>query len=540
MAKIKPKAIPKTKVAKKVAVELSDIKKKKKGTKLSVDAPINTNRYPLAGQNADLVRDENLADFSRRALSIYGSYVVEERAIPDFRDGLKPVHRAIVWSLSDLNLRYGGAAKKSMRVVGDALGKYHPHGDKACYDAMVTIANTVPPAVHGDGNWGTPVDNAAAPRYTEAKMSKFTEMFLLDSDYLAVTEMVPNYSNDGFLPLHLPALLPYMLFNGSIPAPAYGVKCGNPTFGFKSVSKVVIDMLAGKKYDHAKLASTLEVIHEYGCKTISSDEEFFQLVSTGRGKVTYEPIMNPDFKTKIIHVQSFVPNGFSSEEGIEKTLVALGAIAGVKVALSNCGKKNPNAGLYGAAFEINCKGSSDDRFAEIAREVQKKLTKSPTYMLGVSVRHAKRANAFMYLDYLKFFKAWCAYRIKLEIRMLDFKIAKAEKEKHILDVYLFAIDNMKKLLAALPKVLAASDPDKVLAKALGLPIEDAKIILDRQVRKLAKLEREDIVAKINVIKANIKDWKNGLKNPGLYASNDTDLRVKKYLKSPDINIQTPL
>ncbi|MEG0374173.1 MAG: DNA gyrase subunit A [Raoultibacter sp.] len=265
---IKPKKVKvekkSTAVAKPVKVKskskviaADDLPAKKKKKKSEVDVvSTGTSLYPMLGQDESLIRDENLADYTRRALFQYGSYVVEDRAIADYRDGLKPVHRALLWSLSDLGLRPGGAFKKSARTVGDALGKYHPHGDAACYGAMVTIANTVPPAVAGQGNWGDPVAPAAAMRYTEAKMSKFAGSFLLDPDYLEVTPMVDNFSNDMKLPLYLPALLPYMLFNGSVPAPAYGVKCGNPSFSFTSVAKVVCDMLNGKEYS-AKTRSKL-------------------------------------------------------------------------------------------------------------------------------------------------------------------------------------------------------------------------------------------------------------------------------------------
>ncbi|QZE58898.1 hypothetical protein pEaSNUABM28_00341 [Erwinia phage pEa_SNUABM_28] len=515
------------------AVSADDIKKKKKkSTETSATTAVGTSLYPMLGQDESLIRDENLADYTRRALFQYGSYVVEDRAIADYRDGLKPVHRALLWSLCDLGLRPGGAFKKSARTVGDALGKYHPHGDAACYGAMVTIANTVPPAVAGQGNWGDPVAPAAAMRYTEAKMSKFAGSFLLDPDYLEVTPMVDNFSNDMKIPLYLPALLPYMLFNGSVPAPAYGVKCGNPSFSFTSVSKVVCDMLAGKEYDAKKLAKTLEINHEYGCLDASSDADYLALIETGRGKVTYEPQMKVDEKTKTITVQTYVPGGMSNNAAITKKLEKIAEWSGVVSASNASSKKNKDAGPWGAAFAIRCRGS-EDLLYEIAEKVKKEITSAINYSLGVTVRRADASNKFMYLSYVKYFKAWIAYRIKLETAMLTNKKAKAEKALHLQEVYLWAVDNMKQLLAALPKALTAEDPDKMLAKLCKIPVEDAKIILDRQVRKLAKLERAGLVAKIKEIKAEIAEYKAGLKEPGKYAAAGTAAKVKAYLKSPD-------
>lgn len=521
------------------AVAADDLPKKKKKKGEVVETATGTSLYPMLGQDESLIRDENLADYTRRALFQYGSYVVEDRAIADYRDGLKPVHRALLWSLSDLGLRPGGAFKKAARTVGDALGKYHPHGDAACYGAMVTIANTVPPAVAGQGNWGDPVAPAAAMRYTEAKMSKFAGSFLLDPDYLEVTPMVDNFSNDMKIPLYLPALLPYMLFNGSVPAPAYGVKCGNPSFSFTSVAKVVCDMLSGKEYNAKKLADTLKVNHEYGCLDVSSDEDFLALMSTGRGKVTYEPQMKIDEKTKTITIQTYVPGGMSNNATITKKLEKIAEWTGVVSASNASSKKNKDAGPWGAAFAIKCRGSEDQLY-EIATKVQREVTAAINYSLGVTVRRADASNKFMYLSYVNYFKAWVAYRIKLETAMLKNKLAKAEKALHLQEVYLWAVDNMDKLLKALPKALVASDPDSALAKACKIPVEDAKIILDRQVRKLAKLERSGIVAKIKEIKAEIAEYKGGLKEPGKYAANGTAAKVKAYLKSPDDKLPVSL
>lgn len=536
----KATAVAKPAKIKSKAVSVDDLPKKKKKKGAAVQTVSSgKSMYPMIGQDESLIRDEGLADYTRRALGVYGSYVVEDRAIADYRDGLKPVHRSLLWSMSDLGLKPGGAFKKAARTVGDTIGKYHPHGDAACYGAMVTIANTVPPAVAGSGNWGGPVDPAAAMRYTEAKMSKFTGSFMLDPDYLEVVPRVPNFSNDLEIPLYLPALLPYMLFNGSIPAPAYGVKCGNPTFSFTSVSKVVCEMLNGVEYDAKRLAKNLEIRHEYGCNNVSSAADHFQLISTGKGKVTYEPQIKIDEKAKTIVVQTYVPAGMANTDGITKKLQKIGEWNGVVSAVNASGKKNKSAGPWGAAFEIKVRGS-EDLLYEVATRVQKEVTAAVNYTLGVTIRRADASNKFKYLSYLEYFKGWIAYRIKLEVSMLKNKLAKAEKALHLQEVYLWAVDNMDKLLKALPKVLVAADPDVALAKACKIPVEDAKIILDRQVRKLAKLERAGLLAKIKEIKTEIAGYKAGLKEPGKYAAANTAAKVKAYLKSPDDKLPVSL
>uniref|UniRef100_A0AB39CDY9 DNA gyrase/topoisomerase IV subunit A n=1 Tax=Pseudomonas phage HRDY3 TaxID=3236930 RepID=A0AB39CDY9_9VIRU len=253
-------------------------------------------------------KQQTINEFSDAALHIYGSYVVEDRAVPDFRDGLKPVHRAVLWALDGLKLHSTGGFKKSARTVGDAIGKYHPHGDSACYGAMVTIANSNPPLVWGQGGWGKPDGtSASAYRYTEAKKSKFADMFLLDSQYLKVVPMEPNFSNDEKLPLYLPALLPTLFFLTSTPPPAYGVKVGNPAFSVASVSKVVIDMLNGKEYTPKKLAAALKIVHPFGCIDVSSDEQIEELMATGKGSVQYMPLVDYDVAKRTIRIKSSAP-----------------------------------------------------------------------------------------------------------------------------------------------------------------------------------------------------------------------------------------
>ncbi len=530
------KKVKATKLVKKVKADVAELNAGDSMTGVIsglVAKPVVTDGYALKGQNYDNVAPQDLAEFAQSALREYGSYVVEDRAVADFRDGLKPSHRAIIWSMCDLGLRSNAGHKKAARTVGQGIGMYHPHGDTSLYGAMVTIANTIPPAVDGQGNWGTPTDGAAAMRYTESKLSIFATMFLVDRKYLDVVPMVANYSNDGKIPLYMPALLPYLLFNGSVPAPAYGVKAGNPTFSFESVANTVIHALEGKEVDSKYLQKNLKIEHEYGCDNITSPEEFKTLVETGRGRVTYRGRVSVDVKSRIIVIHTFVPAGFASSATINKTLEKLSLISGVSKAYSNCGLKNKDAGAWGAAYEVKCGRVSEDRLYEIAREVEKHVTNSVSYSLGVTIRKETDANAFQYLDYVKYFKAWVSYRLKLEVRLNKDLKEKAEREKHILEVYLFAVDNIKKLLAALPKVLAAADPDKMLAKMLKMDEADAKIILDRQVRKLAKLERADLVKAIDKLKADIKQYSANIKDPGTAAAVDTKARVSAYLKNLD-------
>lgn len=476
-----------------------------------------------------------IEEYTEQALRDYGSYVVEDRAVPDYRDGLKPVHRAIMWSLAGLGLRPDKGYKKSARTVGDVIGKYHPHGDMAAYGAMVTIANTLPPIVDGQGNWGTPVNMAASQRYTEARMSKFAHRFLLDPKYLEVVPYVANFSGDDKIPLYMPALLPYLMFNGSVPAPAYGVRAGNPSFTFSSVAKVITLMLKGRKISGKVLAKHLELCHSYGCENITKDDDFLTLMETGKSSIYYAPLRHYDYTQRVIHLRSFVPAGLASAPAIDRVLNKISVIPGVKRCFSRQGKKSKGSGPYGALLVIECaKNISEDAFLDIVDAIEKQTTCSVSYRLGVTVRTQDKGNKFLYLSYVRYLQTWIKYRIALETRLVKFLLSKVERDLHINRVYLFAVENMPKLLKVLPKVLMSKTPDKALAKALGIPEEDAKIILDRKVRQLARLEAADLKDKIKALEAEQKQLRKDLKAPGERAARDTQERVKAYLKNPDV------
>lgn len=530
----------KKEVAKVKNTSVTKMKKEPKGkTKEPKDIVNNggilkmTSLYPAKALE---IKEQSIKSFSDEALFVYGSYVVEDRAVPDFRDGLKPVHRAVLWSLAGLGLRSDKAFKKSARTVGDAIGKYHPHGDGACYGAMVTIANSNPPLVSGQGGYGKPDGTpASAYRYTEAKMSKFADMFLLDAQYLKVVPHVPNFSNDDKIPLYLPALLPTLFFITSTPPPAYGVKVGNPAFSMGTVSKVVIDMLNGKEYTPKKLAETLKIFHPFGCIDVSKDEAIEEMMANGKGSVQYMPIVDTDIPKRTINIRSFCPGTLAGEDTIARTVEKLANIDGVKNAYNTPGKNVKGSGPYGALISVSCpKNMDEDRFDEICAQVDKIVRSSVSYRLGITVRKAgTEANEFKYVNFVQYFNAWIKYRIKLEERLIESLLEKAAKDLHLNEVYLYAVKNRDKLLKVLGKVLASKDPAGTLAKALRMPVEDAEIILERKVKQLAALEASDLEKKIKDIKAEIKALKADQKEPGKRAARDTVDRVKRYMKRPD-------
>src|ERR1700722_7303423 len=196
--------------------------------------------------NFDGVEREPLKTFAERAYLDYSMYVILDRALPHLGDGLKPVQRRIVYAMSELGLAAGAKHKKSARTVGDVIGKFHPHGDSACYEAMVHMAQEFSyryPIVDGQGNWGSPDDpkSFAAMRYTEARLTRYAEVLLEELEHGRVG-WTPNFDGTLDEPLMLPARLPNLLLNGASGI-AVGMATYIPPYNLREIAAACIHLL---------------------------------------------------------------------------------------------------------------------------------------------------------------------------------------------------------------------------------------------------------------------------------------------------------
>jgi DNA gyrase/topoisomerase IV subunit A len=476
----------------------------------------------------------SINNFAFMALRIYGSYVVEDRAVPELRDGLKPVHRALLWAMNDLSLSYTAKFRKSAKVVGDTIGSYHPHGDSACYEAMVNLANLGPKLVRGEGNWGSPVDSAAHYRYTESRLSVFSTLFLLDKGYLNAVRMQPNFDNTAKIPVHLPALLPVMLLMGNPTAPAYGIRAGNPPFSLDGVVDLVVQGLKGKPIESKDCAKLLKIEYPYGGVDLTTKADFFDLVDTGKGSMTCIPEVEAVWShkhkdgAKKILIKSY-SLGFRGDS-VKKQLDRINAIPNVLKAYDRSGKKDKygRAGPYGCLYVVEPKrGITEDSFYDLFEIIQKILTTKEPFDLGCTIKKIDKVN-FVRPSVPQFLQTWVRYRIKLEKDYLIYLIGDAESRLSYQELLLFAVDNRDKLLKLFPVVLKHKSPDESLAKALQKPLDFAKAILDLRIRRLASLERQGITIKIKEIKSQIKSLGADLKNPNPRILSDLRSRVAKY------------
>ena len=528
----KPPAKPK----KSSKTELGDIKQLKKSKK-NLPAVVEPTLFKLPSTVLmKTIVKEDLANFAKRKLKHYGEYVVQDRAVPEFRDGLKPVHRHIIYAMSQLNL-FGSDFKKCARIVGDTIGKYHPHGDTATYGALVTLANTIPKLIQGRGNFGSPLDMAAAQRYTEARLSDYSKLFLLDKGYLEVVPRINNFDDSEKIPLYLPSLLPTMLLIGNAGGIAYGVRACNPAFEIEGVTKLIQIVLEKGDLKAADCVKHLKIQAPFGSDCVSTQEELADFIQTGRAKaIKYCPKVQVDYKNRIIEIVSYSP-GFASEDGVGKKRDKILDLPEVSRWVADCGDKRPNAGPYGAYYYVVPKrGMSDDGLLALADKIRKMLTGSEFYNLGLTINNVDGTAKFLYCNFATYIKNWVRYRVELEKRYLENIIAKRERDLWEYNVLSYAVINKNKILEVMKKALDKDDPDTYTSKTLKIPLAEATFILELKMRRLAKLELKALQDKIKVATSDIKGWKIDHKDPNPRIASSLTESVNKYVKMVNASI----
>jgi topoisomerase-4 subunit A len=471
----------------------------------------------------------SLLEFSEKALKEYGSYVIEQRAIPDFRDGLKPVHRCALWAMYKLGIDSKAKYRKAALAVGEAIGRYHPHGDSSVYSAMVGLAGVIKqkkgnkvwetknvnvPLIEGFGNWGDNIDNAAAYRYTECRLSEFADKLLLDQNYLAVTPLVPNYDDTTVQPLYLPAKLPVVLLNGS-ESIAVGIACSTPAFAPKGVVSLVIQELEGTPVTPNDCVENLKFSPTYGGTCTSSKKERLSFFKTGKATLKFMPSIEIDEGKKTVTLTSFAPGLTSSNSlaTLTKNLVELKSVKTVYDESDDTG------------FRLSVLARSGAEFAEMASAVQKILEKKCTesYNMGITVRAASNLEqeaelSFRNVTVPQLIKQWCKWRVNFEVKVVNYLIGVENKKLWKQSLLLKAINGLEVIMQALRK----DDSEAYLIKHLKVTQEEASEIMSMQVRQLKSLEKTKVVAKIKEHEATIESLTKELKSPAK--------RVVKQLK----------
>lgn len=458
------------------------------------------------GKTASRVIDKNLLALSRRLMYEYGTATLEERAIADFRDGFGPVHRRVLFAAHELGLRHNAKMMKSARVVGDTLGKYHPHGDLACYGAMINLTQnwSQAPLIQGSGNWGSLTDaSAAAHRYTEARLSRFSDAVLFNKFYLPAMEFVPNYDSNGKEPLVLPSLLPMILINGH-----YGIATGAaahiPTFEYNSVLNLLRKIYSGEELTPELMYKSLKFTSNFGGEERKPENKEERLGRMGvfktcKGKVVLWSNVVYNEKTRQVVATKFAIGS------MEQALVKISAFPGVKEVHDESNQKD----RYGRLVVTLAKTLTTKAYSVLVKKIDKELSRIQSYNLNFTESYQNEeglgAAKLIHMPLLEMMQLWLRWRVQLERRACAYWIQQDDKEIRKLDLMMIAVDNRKLIIESLDKDCTQEELEAWLARKLKITVEEAKFIYQMRVFQLRRLEKKSLLEQRKQVVAHKKE-----------------------------------
>ncbi|NOH83549.1 DNA topoisomerase IV subunit A [Vibrio sp. 03-59-1] len=433
----------------------------------------------------DGVEQMPMRKFTEDAYLNYSMYVIMDRALPYIGDGLKPVQRRIIYAMSELGLSAASKYKKSARTVGDVLGKYHPHGDSACYEAMVLMAQPFSyryPLVDGQGNWGAPDDpkSFAAMRYTEAKLSKFAEVLLGELGQGTV-EWQPNFDGTMKEPQMLPARLPHILLNG-ITGIAVGMATDIPPHNVREVADAAIHLLDNPK---AELSDVMGFVqgpdYPTEAEIISPKSDIEKIYRTGRGSIKMRAVWHKEGNDIVV---SALPHQVSGAKLLEQIAAQMRAkkLPMVDDLRDESDHENPTRILIvPKSNRIDCDLLMNHLFASTDLEKSFRVNLN---MIGLDSRPQVKGL-------VKILSEWIEFRRSTVRRRLQYRLDKVLARLHILEGLLAAYLNIDEVIEI---IRTEDEPKPVLMSRFNISDIQADAILDIKLRNLAKLEEFKIRA----------------------------------------------
>ncbi|MCI6988334.1 MAG: DNA gyrase subunit A [Campylobacter sp.] len=459
----------------------------------------------------------------------YSMSVIIGRALPDARDGLKPVHRRILYAMNDLGVGSRQPFKKSARIVGDVIGKYHPHGDTAVYDALVRMAQSFSmriPTVDGQGNFGSiDGDGAAAMRYTEARMTTLAEELLKDLDKDTV-DFVPNYDDSLSEPDVLPARVPNLLLNGSSGI-AVGMATNIPPH---SLDELVDGLLLLLENKDATLDEIMEFIKGPDFPTagvIFGKKGIIEAYRTGRGRIKMRAKTHIEKKSnKDVIVIDELPYQTNKAKLVEQisNLVKEKLIDGI----SEVRDESDREGIR-VVIELKRDAMSDI----VLNNLFKQTTMEATFGVIMLAIDNKEPKIFTLIELLKLF---LNHRKTVIIRKTIFELQKSRARAHILEGLKIALDNIDEVIELIKNSADTAVARDGLMSKFGLSELQSNAILDMRLSRLTGLEREKIENELKEILALIDKLENILKSEELIEGiiKDELLEIKDKFKCPRI------
>ncbi len=460
----------------------------------------------------DNIEELPLSVYTEKAYLDYSMYVILDRALPHISDGLKPVQRRIVYAMSELGLSAASKHKKSARTVGDVLGKYHPHGDSACYEAMVLMAQPFTyryPLIDGQGNWGSQDDpkSFAAMRYTESKLTRFSKTLLQELEQGTV-EWVANFDGTLNEPSLLPSRLPHILLNTTTGI-AVGMATDIPPHNLREVGAACIHLLEKPK---ATIADLLQYVkgpdYPTAAEIISSAEEIAGIYENGNGSVRMRAVYKKEGTDIIVSELPYQVSGSKVLEQIAQQMLAK-KLPMIEDLRDESDHEHPTR-------LVITPRSNRVKIDEIMQHLFATTDLERTYrvnmnMIGLNGRpQVKNLRVIL--------KEWLEYRLETVRRRLQWRLDKVEKRLHILAGLLIAYLNIDEVI----EIIRNNDePKPVLMKRFKISDVQAEAILELKLRHLAQLEE-----------MKIRDEQDALieERDGLQATLGSERRMKTLVK----------
>jgi DNA gyrase subunit A len=473
------------------------------------------------------MRTVDIEDEVQRSYLDYAMSVIVGRALPDVRDGLKPVHRRILWGMLGLGLRPGTPYKKSARVVGDVMGKYHPHGDMAIYDALARMAQDFAmrhPLIDGSGNFGSvDGDPPAAQRYTEVRLAALAMELLRDINEDTV-DIVPNYDGEESEPAVLPARFPNLLVNGSTGI-AVGMATNIPPHNLGEVIDATVAVMDNPDISSIELAEIVKGPDFPAGGVILGRAGIREAYETGRGIVRIRAkaeVEETKRGTRIVVTE--LPYMISGDRLIEKIADLVNA------------KKL--TGVSGGRNESNRKGTRI--IIELKRDAIAQVVLNNLYKF-TQMQDSFGINMLALVDGVprtlplrEVIRHYINHQVEVLTRRTRYRLRKAEERMHVLQGYLIALDHLDEVIALIRAAASADEARSQLIGRFELSEIQANAILDLQLRRLAALERDKIREEASELAKTIEELKSILSTPAKLRKliKDDLLAIKEKFANP--------
>ena len=433
--------------------------------------------------NFEGVEQQPLAAFAEKAYLDYSMYVILDRALPFVGDGLKPVQRRIIYAMSELGLKATAKYKKSARTVGDVLGKFHPHGDSACYEAMVLMAQSFSyryTLVDGQGNWGSPDDpkSFAAMRYTESRLSHYAQV-MLDEVAQGTVDWVPNFDGTLDEPKSLPARLPNVLLNGGMGI-AVGMATDIPPHNLRELASACIRLLESSRTSIDELCEHVKgPDYPTEAEIITPVEDIRAMYEKGNGSIRMRAVFEKENGDVVI---TALPHQVSGNKILEQVAQQMTAkkLPMVEDLRDESDHENPTRlVIVPRSNRVDVEQLMAHLFATTDLERTYRVNMN---VIGIDGKPGVR-------NLKQMLQEWLTYRKTTVTRRLNWRLEKVNKRLHILEAMLIAFLNIDEVIAIIRE---HDKPKPVLMKRFKITDVQAEAILELKLRNLAKLEEMKI------------------------------------------------